>query len=600
MNVIAKPEEILKRYFGYSAFRGFQKPIIETVLAGKDVLVLMPTGGGKSICYQIPALLLPGLTIVVSPLISLMKDQVFSLQQNGIPAAYLNSSLSPEEEQSVSDRIKNGELKLLFVSPERVLMLKEKFWSTVTISLIAIDEAHCVSQWGQDFRPEYARLHTLRQIFPNVTWIALTATADHFVKKDIMQLLGLKNPELFVASFDRPNISLTVKSGLKQQEKMTLLISFLAAHRNESGIIFCQSRKIAEDLSLKLQQKGIRNLFYHAGMEMKQRSDVQDAFINDEVQVICATVAFGMGIDKSNVRWVAHFNLPKNLESYYQEIGRAGRDGLPADTLLLYGMQDIAILGYFAARSSQSEFHLEKLARMQYYAESSLCRRKVLLAYFGESFNENCGRCDICLHPPLYSDCTEISTHLFNCIQTLGEQVSSGMLTSILRGNKHADLIEKGFHLLSFFGSGTQLKAEEWQQLILQLTGLGYLLVDFEDYHKLKLTRNAREILKGYGQILLPLKIKIDKKVKEEIKPEQEVKTKEEDAFVRLKKLRLELARKEKVAPYIVFHDKTLHELLDQKPSSREHLLSITGISQRKLEKYGDVLLEFLSGIQVK
>ena len=443
------PESTLKKHFGYDGFRPVQKEVIDKILDKNDALVVMPTGGGKSIIYQLPALILPGITVVVSPLIALMKDQVGALKANGIPAEFINSSLSDPEKREVFSRIRNNHLKLIYVSPERLVLDSFiSFLKQLEISLFAIDEAHCISVWGHDFRPEYSQLSLLKENFPDTPIVALTATADKITQSDICKQIGINESNKFIASFDRPNLSLNVLPAKKRYE---FIRDHIKASRNNSGIIYCLSRKSTESIARKLQADGINADFYHAGLSAAQRNKVQDDFINDNTLVICATIAFGMGIDKSNVRWVFHYNLPKNIESYYQEIGRAGRDGLPSETFLFYNFGDLIMLRKFAEESGQPEIQLAKLERIQQYAEATTCRRKILLSYFNEHLDESCGNCDVCENPPQTFDGTIIAQKALSAIIRLNEKVSSGILIDILRGSKRYEIISNGYHQIKTF-----------------------------------------------------------------------------------------------------------------------------------------------------
>ena len=554
--------QTLKTYFGYDSFRPLQEEIIRHILDGNDALVLMPTGGGKSICYQLPALLREGTAVVVSPLISLMKDQVEALCANGISAGALNSSNDETENAALRRACTEGRLKLLYISPEKLLAEANYLLRDMHISLFAIDEAHCISQWGHDFRPEYAQMGILHQQFPHVPIIALTATADKITREDIIGQLHLNHPRTFISSFDRPNLSLTVKRGYQQKEKSKTILDFIARHPGESGIIYCMSRSKTESVAQMLQKQGIRTSVYHAGLSPSLRDKAQDDFINDRVQVVCATIAFGMGIDKSNVRWVIHYNLPKSIESFYQEIGRAGRDGLPSDTLLFYSLADLILLTKFATESGQQNINLEKLQRMQQYAESDICRRRILLSYFGEISDHDCGNCDVCKNPPERFDGTVIVQKALSAIVRTDQQIGTGVLVDILRGNMSPEVVGKGYQQLKTFAAGRDVPARDWHDYLLQMLQLGYFEIAYNENNHLKITSAGSDVLFGRATARLVVirreeanETKRGRKRKETV-PAQELplglpNTENEALFEALRKLRKRLADEEALPAYI-------------------------------------------------
>lgn len=585
--------QTLKTYFGYDSFRPLQEEIIRHILDGNDALVLMPTGGGKSICYQLPALLREGTAVVVSPLISLMKDQVEALCANGISAGALNSSNDETENAALRRACTEGRLKLLYISPEKLLAEANYLLRDMHISLFAIDEAHCISQWGHDFRPEYAQMGILHQQFPHVPIIALTATADKITREDIIGQLHLNHPRTFISSFDRPNLSLTVKRGYQQKEKSKTILDFIARHPGESGIIYCMSRSKTESVAQMLQKQDIRTSVYHAGLSPSLRDKAQDDFINDRVQVVCATIAFGMGIDKSNVRWVIHYNLPKSIESFYQEIGRAGRDGLPSDTLLFYSLADLILLTKFATESGQQNINLEKLQRMQQYAESDICRRRILLSYFGEIADHDCGNCDVCKNPPERFDGTVIVQKALSAIVRTDQQIGTGVLVDILRGNMSPEVVGKGYQQLKTFAAGRDVPARDWHDYLLQMLQLGYFEIAYNENNHLKITSAGSDVLFGRATARLVVirreeanETKRGRKRKETV-PAQELplglpNTENKALFEALRKLRKRLADEEALPAYIVLSDKVLHLLSTSRPTNLEEFGNISGIGEHK------------------
>lgn len=597
--------QTLKTYFGYDSFRPLQEEIIRHILDGNDALVLMPTGGGKSICYQLPALLREGTAVVVSPLISLMKDQVEALCANGISAGALNSSNDETENAALRRACMEGRLKLLYISPEKLLAEANYLLRDMHISLFAIDEAHCISQWGHDFRPEYAQMGILHQQFPHVPIIALTATADKITREDIIRQLHLNHPRTFISSFDRPNLSLTVKRGYQQKEKSKTILDFIARHPGESGIIYCMSRSKTESVAQMLQKQGIRTAVYHAGLSPSLRDEAQDDFINDRVQVVCATIAFGMGIDKSNVRWVIHYNLPKSIESFYQEIGRAGRDGLPSDTLLFYSLADLILLTKFATESGQQNINLEKLQRMQQYAESDICRRRILLSYFGEIADHDCGNCDVCKNPPERFDGTVIVQKALSAIVRTDQQIGTGILVDILRGNMSPEVVGKGYQQLKTFAAGRDVPARDWHDYLLQMLQLGYFEIAYNENNHLKITSAGSDVLFGRATARLVVirreetnETKRGRKRKATV-PAQELplglpNTENEALFEALRKLRKRLADEEALPAYIVLSDKVLHLLSTSRPTNLEEFGNISGIGEHKKKKYGKEFINLI------
>ena len=590
-------QSVLKTFFGFDHFRPLQEEIVHHIISGNSCLVLMPTGGGKSVCFQVPALTLPGTAIVISPLIALMKDQVEGLKSNGIKAAFLNSSLSRMEEEHIISECCNGELKLLYLSPEKAIAVAQSLLSQMRVSLIAIDEAHCISQWGHDFRPEYTQLNGMISLFPDVPVVALTATADKTTRRDILRQLGIEEAEVFVSSFDRPNIRLEVRNSTKQKEKLRELVQFIEKRPATSGIIYCLSRKGTEKLTAELRSHGIACEHYHAGMPSADRTKVQDAFIRDDVKIICATIAFGMGIDKSNVRWVVHYNLPSKIEGYYQEIGRAGRDGMKSDALLFFSVSDLMMLTRFASESGQPELNKEKLRRMEQFAESKICRRKVLLNYFGETMTHNCNNCDVCSSPSPVTDATIAAQKALSAAVRTGEKVGLNLLIQILRGSSSTAVLEKGYDKIKTYGTGKEHSFETWQAYILQFLLSGILEMAYDESFVLKVTDSGKEVLAG------KLKVEVSEPAKRKVAFDEEFGDIDEEdlmsqnefvLFEKLRRLRKNIADSLSLPPYVIFTDRTLSDMVNRLPLNREAMLAVQGVSVGKMEKYGDQFLALL------
>lgn len=602
--------QILKKYFGYDSFRPNQEEIIRNVLQGRDVLVLMPTGGGKSLCYQIPALMLEGTTVVISPLLSLMKDQVDALVESGIYAAALNSNNTDEENLTIRQDCIRGKVKILYISPERLLAEIPFLSRYVRVALFAVDEANCISQWGHDFRPEYTQLGILHHEFAHVPVMALTATADKVTREDIQKQLNLVDPCIFISSFDRPNLSLEVRRGYRMREKHLAILNFISRRPDQSGIIYCMSRKNTETVAAMLQEHDINVAVYHAGLSTEERARTQEAFLNDHVQIVCATVAFGMGINKSNVRFVIHYNLPKSIECFYQEIGRAGRDGMPSDTLLFYSFGDLAQLTRFASDSGQKRMNLERLQRMQEYAEASVCRRRILLNYFGEQTDCDCGNCDVCKHPPLRFDGTVLVQKALSALVRTDQKIGFTMLVDVLRGNMTQEIVSRQYDRIKTFGVGHDVPARDWHDYLLQMLQLGLIEIAYDENSHLKVTEAGWQVLYGKSVAQLSVIVRDEQfdrnskpkrrntvqavKVKDTSKVGDELLSENQDLFDALRDLRKKLADEQGFPPYIILSDKVLYLLCQIRPVTLDAFGMISGIGEYKKQKYGEAFIRLI------
>lgn len=586
----SRAKDFLSKFFGYPSFRAGQLQIITECVGGRDTTVLMPTGGGKSICYQIPAIIQPGCAIVVSPLIALMHDQVTALISNGIPAAQINSNIDEATNRQTLDAVFAGKIKILYMSPERLILDIERLSRQIHISLFAIDEAHCISQWGHDFRPVYTELSKIKALYPHTPIMALTATADRLTRDDIAKQLRLDNPYNYIGSFDRPNISFKVMSSPSSAQKINIINSLLRKYRGDAGIVYCLSRKGAEKMHATLKAKGINAVCYHAGLSAQAREAAQSAFINGDAQVVCATVAFGMGIDKNNIRWIVHNNMPGNIESYYQEVGRAGRDGLPAEAIMFYSLSDVVTLQKFAEESGQRAVAMEKLRRMRDFAEAKVCRRRILLSYFNEEITRDCGNCDVCTNPPERIDGTVLTQKALSAIIRTKEDIGLYMTVDILRGAAKSDLTAKGYHLIKTYGVGRDLSAAEWDYYMMQMVQLGVVDMDFKRGNKLKVTQYGMDILRGNRSIEFS---KYSRARNSALKTKSAKQTPPPTSlFEELKRVRKLEAERFGMPPYLVFNDASLKDMADKKPKTKEEFAEILGVGQMKLNRYWKVFVE--------